>query len=130
MGPSVSIRRRVAWIDTDAACIWHHSVIIRWLEEAEAELHRELGIIGQTFGATPRVRTGFEFLTPVRFDDIVDITLTVVSLGTTSITYELEVTADAAPVASGRLTAVLIDRESGEKRPWPDDLRELLQPGG
>lgn len=126
----MSIRRRVAWIDTDAAGIWHHSVIIRWLEEAEAELHRELGIIGQTFGATPRVRTEFEFLTPVRFDDVVDIILTVVSLGTTSITYQIEVTADTGPVASGRLTAVLIDRESGEKRAWPEDLRQVLQPGG
>lgn len=126
----MSIRRRVAWIDTDAAGIWHHSVIIRWLEEAEAELHRELGIIGQTFGATPRVRTEFEFLTPVRFDDVVDIILTVVSLGTTSITYHIEVAADTGPVASGRLTAVLIDRESGEKRAWPEDLRQVLQPGG
>lgn len=128
MGPSVSIQRRVAWIDTDAAGIWHHSVVIRWLEEAEAELHRELGIIKQTFGATPRVKTEFEFFTPVRFDDVVDVTLTVVSLGTTSITYQLDVTSDSASVASGRLTAVLIDRVSGEKRPWPDDLRRVLQP--
>jgi acyl-CoA thioester hydrolase len=130
MGPSVTIQRRVAWIDTDAAGIWHHSVIIRWLEEAEAELHRGLGIIGETFGATPRVRTEFEFSVPVKFDDVVDITLTVLSLGTTSITYELEVTAGATPVSSGQLTAVLIDRASGEKRPWPDHLRQALQPDG
>lgn len=129
-GPSVSIARRVAWIDTDAAGIWHHSVILRWFEEAEAELHRELGIIDETFGATPRVRTGFEFFRPVRFDDVVDIRLTVVSLGTTSITYDVEVTNDSVPVASGTLTAVLIDRESGEKRPWPDALRRALQPEG
>jgi acyl-CoA thioester hydrolase len=129
-GPSVSISRRVAWIDTDAAGIWHHSVILRWFEEAEAELHRELGIIDETFGATPRVRTSFEFFRPVRFDDVVDIALTVASLGTTSITYEVEVTTDSVPVASGSLTAVLIHRESGEKRPWPDDLRRALEPQG
>lgn len=66
---SVTIRRRVQWIDTDAAGIWHHSLATRWAEEAEAELHRELGIIDETFGATPRVRTEFDFSDPLRFDD-------------------------------------------------------------
>lgn len=115
-------------MDTDAAGIWHHSVIIRWAEEAEAELHRQLGIIDDTFGATPRVRTEFEFGVPVRFDDIVDISLSVSDLGQTSITYVVEVTSDSRRIATGRMVAVLIDRESGEKRTWPDDLRRALSP--
>ncbi|MGH3649624.1 MAG: acyl-CoA thioesterase [Acidimicrobiia bacterium] len=127
MGSRISIQRRVQWIDTDAAGIWHHSVLIRWLEEAEAELHRDLGIIEQTFGATPRVKTEFEFFTPVRFDDLVDITLTVVDLGTTSITYEIEAAAGPTPVASGRLTAVFMDRETREKRAWPETVRQALE---
>lgn len=125
---TVTLQRRVQWMDTDAAGIWHHSVVIRWLEEAEADLHRALGISDRTFGATPRVRTEFSFATPVRFDDLVDVTLTVAALGETSITYDLEVTHDGQPVASGRIVAVLIDRDTGLKRPWPDDLRSALTP--
>ncbi|MCH7845064.1 MAG: hypothetical protein IH850_04460 [Acidobacteria bacterium] len=87
MTSSVSIRRRVQWIDTDAAGIWHHSTVARWAEEAEAELHRQLGIIDQTFGATPRVVVEFEFRSPLRFDDVVDVTITVAKLGRSSITY-------------------------------------------
>jgi acyl-CoA thioester hydrolase len=126
MAPSISIQRRVQWMDTDAAGIWHHSVIIRWTEEAEAELHRRLGIIEQTFGATPRVRTEFEFGDVLRFDDVVDITLSVAALGTTSITYRVEVVRDSTEVATGRMVAVFIDRVTGEKEPWSESLRKAL----
>jgi acyl-CoA thioesterase FadM len=98
----------------------------RWAEEAEAELHRELGIIAETFGATPRVRTEFDFSDPLRFDDEVDITITVADLGDTSVTYDIEVAFHSKPVVTGRMIAVLIDRDSGKKRSWPDYLRVAL----
>lgn len=125
---SITLQRRVQWMDTDAAGIWHHSVVLRWFEEAEAELHRRLGIIDQTFGATPRVRTEFDFTIPIRFDDVVDITVRVSSLGQTSITYEVDVRRGSDQVASGRVVAVFIDRETGEKRPWTESLRQALEP--
>lgn len=126
MSASITIRRRVQWIDTDAQGIWHHSVVIRWVEEAEVEMHRNLGIVGETFGATPRVRTEFDFKGAVRFDDIVDIALTVDRLGETSVTYAIEVTSDSRPIVSGRLIAVFVDPKSGEKRSWPDHIRRAL----
>lgn len=126
MSASITIQRRLQWMDTDASQVWHHSVIIRWVEEAEAELHRRLGIIDQTFGATPRVRTEFDFGLPVRFDDTVDITLAVEAVGTTSVTYAAEATSAGAMIARGRIVAVLIDVENGGKRPWPDELRAAL----
>lgn len=128
MTSSVSIRRRVQWIDTDAAGIWHHSTVARWAEEAEAELHRQVGIIDQTFGATPRVVVEFEFRSPLRFDDVVDVTITVAKLGRSSITYLIEVRKGETVAASGRMVAVFIDRESGMKRPWPDEIRRALAP--
>jgi acyl-CoA thioester hydrolase len=124
--PSITIQRRVHWMDTDAAGIWHHSVVLRWAEEAEAELHRALGIIDVTFGATPRVKTEFEFPSSVRFDDVVDIALVISKLGTTSMTYEIDVRSGEKPVASGRMVVVFIDRATGEKRHWPDSVREAL----
>lgn len=124
----VTIRRRVQWMDTDAAGIWHHSTAIRWAEEAEAKLHRSLGIVHRTFGATPRVSIEFNYGVPLRFDDEVDVTLTVGALGETSITYEVSVDRDGETLASGRMVAVLIDRTSGAKKPWPSDMRALLSP--
>lgn len=130
MSVSETIRRRVQWMDTDAAGIWHHSVVIRWTEEAEAELHRRLGIVEETFGVTPRVKTEFDFTGSVRFDELVDITLRVGALGETSVTYEIEIVSESGTVATGRLVAVLIDRETGEPRGWPRPLRDALTPEG
>lgn len=124
--PTITIQRRVQWMDTDAAGIWHHSVALRWAEEAEAELHRGLGIIDLTFGATPRVKTEFEFPSSVRFDDVMEITLTVSHVGTTSMTYEIAVTTESRSVANGRMVVVFIDRATGEKKPWPDAVRQAL----
>lgn len=126
MSQSISIRRRVHWMDTDAAGIWHHSTIIRWTEDAEAELHRRLGIIEETFGATPRVNLEYSFSRPLAFDDEVDITLEVTALGDTSVTYGVTVVLDGESVATGRMTAVLIDRETGKRRSWPAHLRQAL----
>lgn len=115
-------------MDTDAAGIWHHTTVVRWAEEAEAELHRRLGIVNQTFGATPRVRVEFNFISPLRFDDEVAVTLAVIRLGGSSVTYSIEVRKNDGVVATGEMVAVLIDRKSGQKRGWPDRLRHALSP--
>lgn len=123
MGPSTAIRRRLAWPDTDAAGVWHHSTLWRWFEEAEAELHRELGITEHTFGHTPRRHLEAEFLAPLVFDDEVEVTIAVARVGTTSVTYEATVTHGDTVVATAAVTAVLV--VDGEVTPWPDWARPL-----
>lgn len=118
MAASVRIERRLAWPDTDAAGVWHHSTFWRWVEEAEAELHRRLGVIDHTFGHTPRRHLEAEFLLPLRFDDRVDVSLTVARVGRSSITYEVEVHHEGALAARGTMTAVLV--VGGEATAWPD----------
>jgi len=59
-------------MDTDAAGIWHYSTSIRFVEAAEAELHRQLGIIDLTFGLTPRAHVEFDFHRTARFDDTLE----------------------------------------------------------
>ena len=124
--PMQTIERRVQWMDTDAAGIWHHSTLVRWAEEAEAELHRQLGIIGETFGATPRVHVEFDYFLPLRFDELVRLTLTVADLGRTSVTYEFDLVRGSERVVSGKMIAVFIDRETGAKREWPESIRSAL----
>ena len=102
MTSSITIVRRVQWMDTDAAGIWHHSTVIRWVEEAEAELHRRLGIIAETFGTTPRVHVEYDLHTPVVFDDEVDVILEVGTVGDASVSYGISVTRDGALVPPER----------------------------
>lgn len=126
MAASLTLSRRVQWMDTDAAGIWHYSTIIRWAEEAETELHRHLGIMGHTFGVTPRARVEFEFAKALRFDDAVDITIEVARLGTSSIEYAVAVSHEGEVAATGRVVTVLVDPETGRSRPWPEELRTVL----
>jgi acyl-CoA thioester hydrolase len=113
-------------MDTDAAGIWHHSTLVRWAEEAEAELHRQIGIIQESFGATPRVHVEFDYLLPLRFDELVRLTLKVTDVGKTSVTYEFDLFREKELVAQGKMVAVFIERQTGEKRPWPEAMRSAL----
>lgn len=125
--PFVTIRRRLEWMDTDAADRWHHGVVLRWVEAAEAELHRDLGISDDTFGNTPRVRYEANFHAPLHFDDEVEVTFGVSALGRTSVTYDFEVHAvDGPRCASGQVVTVHAD-DAGTS-PWPDDVRAALGP--
>ena len=78
--------------DTDAAGIAHFSVFFVYMEQAEHELLRQLGLSVAT--ATdrgeigwPRVSAACEYHQPARFEDVLQVTVTVNRLGRKSVTY-------------------------------------------
>src|SRR4051795_9415540 len=81
----IVLRRRIEWMDTDAAGIYHWTTVFRLAEAAEAALHTALGIADFTFGATPRVAVEASFARPLRFNDPVKVALAVTALGRTSV---------------------------------------------
>ena len=126
----VILRRRVEWIDTDAAGIYHWTTAFRLAEAAEAALHTSLGIADVTFGATPRVHVEADFERPLIFNEPVDVELAVRELGRTSVEYGLAITGSAGPAVAGSVKACFIDRETRRAVPWPDEVRERLAGGG
>jgi acyl-CoA thioester hydrolase len=126
----VVLRRRIEWMDTDAAGIYHWTTVFRLAEAAEAALHTALGIADFTFGATPRVAVAATFARPLRFNDPVDVELTVRALGRTSVEYGLAIVAEDGPAAEGTVTSCLIDRATGRTTPWPDDVRAAFAAAG
>jgi acyl-CoA thioester hydrolase len=118
-------------MDTDAAGIYHWSTVIRFAEEAEAELHTALGIAPITFGATPRVKAGFEFSRPLRFNDPAWIDLSVAGVGHSSVRYRAVLRDERDElVAEGELVTVFIDTETRRSTAWPDAVRAALSAGG
>jgi acyl-CoA thioesterase FadM len=126
----VVLRRRIEWMDTDAAGIYHWTTVFRLAEAAEAALHTALGIADVTFGATPRVHVEADFERPLVFNEPVEVELVVRSVGRTSVEYRLAITGDAGPAAAGAVKACFIDRETRRAVPWPDAVRERLSAGG
>src|SRR3954467_9677888 len=90
----VVLRRRIEWMDTDAAGIYHWTTVFRLAEAAEASLHSALGIAERTFGAMPRLRASGDFRIPLRFNDVVEVQLGVTHVGRSSLTYSVEVRRD------------------------------------
>ncbi len=126
----VTLRRRIEWIDTDAAGIYHWTTAFRLAEAAEAALHTALGIADQTFGATPRVGVAADVRRSLRFNDAVDVELAVDGLGRSSVRYALTIAGADGVAVSGHLTACFIDRSTGRAAAWPDGIRERLANGG
>ena len=126
----VTLRRRIEWMDTDAAGIYHWTTVFRLAEAAEAALHTALGIADFTFGATPRVAVAATFSRPLHFNEPVEVELAVRALGRSSIEYALRVGAEGGVAAEGTVKSCLIDRSSRRAIPWPDDVRTRLAGAG
>ncbi len=103
--------RRVEFRDTDAAGMAHFSMFFVWMEQAEHELLRHLGLTVHTTDADgvlsfPRVAARCDYQRAVKFEDILEIEITIVRLGKKSVTYECSFLHDGRPVASGQTTTV------------------------
>jgi acyl-CoA thioester hydrolase len=131
--PFVS-RRRVEFHDTDMAGIVHFSNFFRYMEVAEVEFLRERGLAvtwrteGRRIGF-PRVSASCDFFKPIRFEDEVEIAVTVERVGAKSVTYSHEFRRGGEVVARGKVTAVCVrvhDDNRFESLEIPDDVRAKL----
>ena len=118
-------RARVAWIDTDAGGRIHFTAAFRWAETAETGLYRKLGLIQDGRGDYPRRQVEAEYRSVLRFDDEVEVTIRVHSVGRTSIRFVWDVVHDGAVAVSGAHTVVQVD-SSGQPAPIDDRVRALL----
>lgn len=112
--------RRVEFCETDMAGIAHFSNFYRWMEQAEHAFFRSLGLTiacdqddGTTIGF-PRVSSSCRFILPVKFEDEVDILLTVQRIGVKSLTYAIAFSIRRIPVAHGTLKTACCRFRPGE----------------
>lgn len=127
-------RRRVEFRDTDAAGIMHFSTFFNYMEQAEHELLRSVGlsVLEQDHNAEgaltwPRVSAGCDFRQPLRFEDEFEIEVSVERLGEKSVTYAFRFLHDGNEAAAGRVTAVCC-RMSPKTPPLPVKIpRHILE---
>ncbi len=128
--------RRVEFSDTDAAGIMHFAAFFRLMEQAEHELLRSVGlsVVMQDAGGKmswPRVAAKCDFRSAARFEDVLQIEVQIVRLGTRSITYGHRFFRDGQLLADGQITAVCCRVAEGqlpESMPMPAALAEKLRP--
>ena len=131
--------RRVEFSETDMAGIIHYSSYFQFMEEAEHEFIRSLGLSihlhedGITYGF-PRLSTRCDYSRPLRFEDLVDIHLRVTHIGETSLTYQFLFSLEEEEVARGEVSIACVFRdEAGTKKssrlPGPLSSQLSLYPG-
>jgi 2-aminobenzoate-CoA ligase len=130
-GPaSIRIQRRVEWSDTDASGAYHNTAAFRLMEAAETALAERLGLLDEIYGRHPRAHMEADFLRPLFFRDLVDVTIVVAAVGRTSVSYDVDISRNGETCAGGRMVAVLLDRIGGTPQPWSDTQRRLLERSG
>lgn len=140
MGQTFKRRRRVEFRDTDMARIVHFSVFFAYMEETEHEFLRSLGlgvicdVEDQTL-SFPRVNAQCDYRSAIRFEEEIDIELSITRVGGKSITWSYRFTRAETLVAEGQITTVccVMDHHSRDPKPpapvaIPDSIREKLQP--
>jgi Predicted thioesterase len=115
---------RVLWIDTDAGGRIHFTAAFRWAEAAELGLYRDLGLT-EYVPTLPRRHVEADYHRVLVFDDEIDVSLSVAKVGTTSVTFEWQVTRDGELAVEGRHTVVHVDAE-GRAEPIDDRMRAAL----
>ena len=124
-------RRRVEFCETDMAGIVHFSNFFRYMEFAEQAFLRSRGLTvawqdGNRRVGFPRVSASCDYIKPVRFEDLLEIAVTVAEVGNKSVTYSFAFSCGGDPVANGKITAVCCqssDSGSMESIAIPDDIR-------
>jgi acyl-CoA thioester hydrolase len=133
--------RRVEFRDTDAAGIMHFSVFFLFMEEAEHEFLRSVGlsvVLEETAGGDvrqiltwPRVHCECDYVSPLKFEEIVEIGVSITRLGEKSVSYRFDFEREGKKIATGQVTAVCCRiRGTGHPKSTeiPDEIRAKLAP--
>ncbi len=67
-----------------------------------------------------------KFLAPARFDDQIEVEITIERLGNTSMEVSSLISREGAALTTAELRYVFVDLESWEKTPIPDQIRATL----
>ena len=108
--------RRVQFADTDLVGIVHFSMFFRYMEEAEHALWRAAGLAvfaGADDAGWPRVAATFDYKSPLRFGDVVQIDVELTAVTRRSIQYTFTLSREDAFVGQGTLTAVCGRKRGG-----------------
>ena len=121
--------RPVEFYETDLAGITHFSNFYRWMESAEHACLRDRGIeLHDGEIGWPRVNAQADFKKPIKFGDLIRVSVRVDEVKTRSVRYcfEFRVNDDETVRATGEMTSVCVRLSTMKAVEIPDEVREKL----
>ena len=142
MASHLRTTRRVEFCETDMAGIVHFSNFYKWMEQAEHEFFRSLGLTivnhqadGSVIG-WPRVSAQCRFESPARYEDVLDVLITVQRIGVKSLSYEVVFSCGERVIARGSMKTVSCVMRPGEgltsveiPQEYLSKIEEYCEPG-
>jgi YbgC/YbaW family acyl-CoA thioester hydrolase len=131
--PQATIRIRVQFGDVDGSQRIHFTAMFRYMEVAEHQLMRSIGLPYATAlqdQAFPRVHLECDFRSAIVYDDELKVTARVAGVGASS--WTIAFTAynisrpDSPRAAEGRMVIVAMDPATERAIPLPVELRQAL----
>lgn len=125
---------RVRWSEGDPQGIVYNARYFDYIEVAQAEYFRKLGILlydeeSRKRFDTATVRATLEFKAPARVDDVLEVHTRVSAIGSSSLTTVSELYRQRSDelLMRAELVYVNYDSDAALSRAVPDDLREAIE---
>ena len=125
---------RVRWRECDVQGIAYYGSYLDFIDVAQAEYFRNLGILTHNTGARKLfdlavVKVTLEYKSPAKIDDLIDVQIRVQEMGSTSMVKRWEIYRSGTNklLASGETISVIYESVSGESRPLPDEIRRDIE---
>lgn len=125
-------RIRVRYNECDAQGAVFNANYLVYFDVTITELWREAfgsyNVALQKFGLDLVVaEANVRYLKPARFDDELEVALTLERIGNTAITERYDVMREGEQLAIGSVRHVFVDLAEGGKRQMPDEVRTALE---
>ena len=125
---------RVRWRECDVQGIAYYGSYLDFIDVAQAEYFRNLGILTHNIGARKLfdlavVKVTLEYKSPAKIDDLIDVHIRVQKMGSTSMVKRWEIYRAGTNklLASGETISVNYESVSGESRQLPDKIRRDIE---
>jgi acyl-CoA thioester hydrolase len=128
------VRVRVRFGETDLMGIVHHASYVHYLEVARIEWLRRRGVTYADWAAhgvhLPVVELSVKYRAPARFDEELDVHVSIAEIGAASVRFEYRIlrTADGVLCTEGSTRLACIDAQLALRRITPEIADFLRQP--
>jgi len=125
---------RVRYIECDAQKVVFNSRYGEYVDVSINEFLRAIGVLPDFLEGQldfQLVKQTVEWKAPARFDQVLELSIAAIRLGTTSFTIgtTFRIAGDEQPIATVETVYVLVDAKTLTKLVLPDSLRAALQQG-
>ena len=122
---------RVYYEDTDAGGVVFYANYLKFMERARTEMLRDMGVEQDQLISEQKIifvvrSVQIDYLTPARFNEMLDVTAEVVQTKKVSLNFEQIITRDGNVLCKGNIRIACLDSDTMKPKAIPDNLIQKL----